>query len=456
MHAIRKGLALPITGAPRQQIETVAPPRRVGVVAADYVGLKPTMHVTVGDDIRRGQLLMEDKKLPGVRHTAPAEGRVLAVNRGDRRALQSVVIELSRGEREGHPDTTAFSAFSGRHPSGLTGDEVRALLVESGLWAALRGRPFSKVANPDDRPHSIFVTATDTNPLAASVEAVMMGAEGAFDDGLFALSRLTDGPLFVCTPAGSTLRLPEIERLRHEEFSGPHPAGTVGLHIHRLDPVDRHKVVWHVGYQDVIAIGRLFERGEFSAERVIALGGPSVRNPRLLRTRLGASLDDLVRDELQAPDAEHRVISGSVLSGRAAAGEVFGYLGRYHAQVSVLAEGRAREFLGWLGAGFDKYSTVNTFASRLLPGRRFAFTTSANGSPRAIIPLGMYERVMPMDLLPTFLARALVMRDIEKAEELGCLELDEEDLALCSFVCPGKTDFGPPLREVLTEIEKEG
>ncbi|HJO39560.1 MAG: Na(+)-translocating NADH-quinone reductase subunit A [Vicinamibacterales bacterium] len=456
VHTIRKGLALPITGAPRQEVEAGPAPHAVGVVAADYVGLKPTMHVSVGDDIQRGQLLMEDKTLAGVRHTAPAEGRVLAVNRGDRRALQSVVIELSRGEREGRPDTTSFSAFSGRHPSGLADDEVRSLLVESGLWTALRARPFSRVANPDVRPHSIFVTAIDTNPLAASVEAVMMGAEGAFDYGLFALSRLTEGPLFVCTPGGSTLRLPAIDRLRHEEFSGPHPAGTVGLHIHRLDPVDRQKVVWHVGYQDVIAIGRLFERGDLSAERVIALAGPSVRNPRLLRTRLGVSLDDLARDELHESDAEHRVISGSVLSGRAAAGDVFGYLGRYHQQVSVLAEGLAREFLGWLGPGFDKYSTINTFASTLLPGRRFAFTTSTNGSPRAIIPLGMYERVMPMDLLPTFLARALVMRDVEKAEELGCLELDEEDLALCSFVCPGKTDFGPPLRDVLMEIEKKG
>ena len=454
VHTTRKGLELPIAGEPRQEIETADVSRRVGVVAADYIGLRPTMHVSVGDDVRRGQLLMEDKKIQGVRYTAPAEGRILAINRGDRRALQSVIIELSRAELEGRPDSPRFSSFSGRHPSSLTGDEVRELLLESGMWTAIRGRPFSRVANPDGRPHSVFVTAIDSNPLAASVEAVMTGAQGAFETGLVGLSKLTDGPVFVCTARGTSLSLPKIGQVRHEEFAGPHPSGTVGLHIHRLDPVDRQKMVWHVGYQDVIAIGRLFERGEVSPERVVALGGTSVRNPRLLRTRLGASLDDLVRNELE--DGEHRVISGSVFSGRAAAGEVFGYLGRYHVQVSVLTEGRDREFLGWLRPGLHKYSTINTFVSRLLPRRRFVFTTATHGSPRAIIPIGMYERVMPMDLMPTFLARALVMRDAEKAEELGCVELDEEDLALCSFVCPGKTDFGTKLREVLTEIETEG
>ena len=458
VHTTRKGLRLPITGEPRQQIEAGATPRTVGVVAADFVGLRPTMHVNVGDDVRRGQLLMEDKKAPGVRYTAPAEGRVLAVNRGDRRALQSVVIELSRSEREGRPDAPRFSAFSSRHPSALTGDEVRELLVESGQWIALRGRPFSRVADPAERPHSIFVTAIDTNPLAASVETVLTGSQGAFETGLFALSKLTDGPLFVCTPTGLPLSPPQVDRLRHEEFAGPHPSGTVGLHIHRLDPVDRQKMVWHAGYQDVVAIGHLFNRGELAVDRVVALGGPSVRDPRLLKTRLGAALDELVRGQLvdEMASGEHRVISGSVFSGRAAAGAVFGFLGRYYQQVSVLAEGRTREFLGWLSPGFNKFSTISTFVSKLLPGRRFAFTTSTNGSRRTIIPIGMYERVMPLDLMPTFLARALAMRDVERAEELGCLELDEEDLALCSFVCPGKTDFGPQLRDVLTDIEKEG
>ena len=428
------------------------------MLADDYVGLRPTMHVSVGDTVSRGQLLFEDKTLPGVRCTAPAGGTVTAVNRGARRALQSVVIEQSRAEREGRePEAARFDGWSGRDPSGLTEREVRELLLESGQWTALRVRPFGRVADPATRPHSIFVTAVDTNPLAPSVAAILEGREGAFERGLAALARLTPGPVFVCTGPDQAVHPPASasNQIRHEVFDGVHPAGTVGLHIHTLDPVDRRKLVWHIGVQDVIATGRLFETGVLDVSRVVAVGGPPVERPRLLRTRIGASIDALADGAVDAA-ADCRFISGSVLSGRTAMGDVHGYLGRYHQQVSVLAEGREREFLGWLGPGFGTFSTIRTFASRLIPGRRFAMTTSTNGSPRAIVPIGMYERVMPMDLLPTPMLRALVMHDVERAEELGCLELEEEDLALCTFVDPGKTDFGPHLRRVLDTLRAEG
>ena len=241
---------------------------------------------------------------------------------------------------------------------------------------------------------------------------------------------------------------------RREEFDGPHPSGTVGFHIHTLDPVDRNKTVWYVGYQDVIAIGVLFSTGNLDLERVVSLAGPVVTRPRQIRTRVGASLDEMVDGELEGGD--NRVISGSVFAGRAASGEALGYLGRYHHQVSVIGEGRERRFLGWLAPGVDMFSVKPAFVSRLIPNKRFSFTTSTNGSPRAIVPIGSYEKVMPMDLLPTFLLRALVMHDVERAEQLGCLELEEEDVALLSFVDPGKADYGVHLREVLTTIEKEG
>ena len=457
-HRVTRGLRLPIAGEPSGPVGDARPARRVALVAADYVGLRPTMHVSVGDTVSRGQVLFEDKTMPGVRYTAPAAGTVTAINRGARRALQSVVIEQSRAEREGRaPEVAAFGAFSGRRPDGITGEAVRELLVESGQWTALRARPYGRVADPATRPHSIFVTAIDTNPLAPSVSAIVAGREGAFERGLAALARLTDGPVFVCTGPDEAVRVPAAaaERVRHEVFDGVHPAGTVGLHIHTLDPVDRRKVVWHIGVQDVIATGRLFETGVLDVSRVVALGGPPVARPRLLRTRIGAATEALANGDVhQAPG--HRVISGSVLSGRLAWGEVHGYLGRYHQQVSVLAEGRHREFLGWLGPGLGTFSTIRTFASALIPGRRFAMTTSTQGSPRAIVPIGMYERVMPMDLLPTPMLRALVMHDVERAEELGCLELDEEDVALCTFVDPGKTDFGPHLRRVLETLRAEG
>ena len=454
-HIIKKGLRLPALGEPDQTIESARMPRRVALLADDYVGVRPTMHVTVGDDVKRGQLLFEDKKRPGVRFTAPAAGTVVAILRGDRRRFRSIVIELGREEREGRgADTVRFASFSGRHPSGMSGDDVRELLVDSGQLVAIRARPFSRVADPQTRPHAIFVTAIDTEPFAPQVDVVLEGAHGPFERGVAALSRLTDGLVYICTAVGVGVRIPAGDRFRHEEFAGVHPTGTAGLHIHLLDPVARGKLVWHVGYQDVIAIGRLFETGELAVDRVVALAGPAQPRPRLVRTRLGASTADLLADESVADGT--RVVSGSLLSGRLAAGDTVGFLGRYHRQVCLIREGRARELLGWLAPGLGKFSSSRTFLSKFLPGLRFAFSTSTNGSLRAIVPIGLYERVMPMDLLPTPLLRALVMQDVERAEELGCLELDEEDLALCTFVCPSKLDYGVALRAVLTTIENEG
>jgi Na+-transporting NADH:ubiquinone oxidoreductase subunit A len=455
LHTIRKGLRLPALGEPDQTVGSARMTSRVALLADDYVGLRPTMHVTEGDDVRRGQLLFEDKKRPGVRFTAPGSGRVVAIHRGDRRSFRSIVIELSRDEREGRgADTVRFAAFSGGHPTGLSGDDVRALLVESGLWVAIRSRPFSRVAQPDTRPHAIFVTAIDTEPLAPRVDVVLEGVHGPFERGVAALTRLTDGLVYVCTAPDSGVPVPAGDRIRHEEFAGVHPAGTAGLHIHLVDPVGPGKPVWHVGYQDVVAIGQLFETGDLPVDRVVALSGPAQTRPRLVRSRLGASTVDLLADG--PVDDETRVVSGSLLSGRLAAGDVVGFLGRYHRQVCLLREGRSRDLLGWLTPGLRKFSASRTFLSALTPGRQMPFSTSTNGSKRAIVPIGLYERVMAMDLLPTPLLRALVMHDVERAEELGCLELDEEDLALCTFVCPSKLDYGAALRTVLTRIEAEG
>ena len=453
LHRVTRGLRIPLAGEPAGVVDRGRPVSHVALVGDDYVGMRPTLHVGVGDAVRRGQLLYEDKKTAGVRYTATAAGKVVAIHRGDRRAFQSLVIEVSSAERERRGAQVSFASYTGRHPSALGAAGVRDLLIESGLWTALRARPFSHVANPADSPRSIFVTATDTEPLAPEVEPIVSGRESDFEAGLIALTRLHEGPVFVCTSDRFGLPVPPIDRVRHERFAGPHPAGTAGFHIHTLDAAGRGRVVWHVGYQDALAIGRLFTTGTLDDERVIALGGPAVRRPRLLRTQLGASLDELTEGELVEGDV--RVVSGSVLSGRTAMGPAVGYLGRYHRQVSALAEGRGRELLGWALPGLDKFSAVPIFLSRLVPGRRFALTTSTHGSPRAIVPIGVYEKVMPFDLEPTYLLKALVSHDVERAEELGCLELDEEDLALCSFVCPGKHDFGRELRQVLSMIEKE-
>lgn len=455
VHSNRKGLNLPILGVPAEHVDAAAQPRRVALLGADYIGMKPTMLVQPGDVVRRGQPLFEDKKTAGVRYTSPAEGKVAAVNRGGQRSFVSMVIELSAAELGGRAGSEQrYGSYSGRSVEALSGDQVRELLLESGCWPALRSRPFSRVADPAVRPKSIFVTAMDTGPLAPPMAPIVAERGEEIRQGLLALTKLTDGTVFVCQAQGDGLEMPAHDRVRTERFRGPHPSGTAGWHIHTLDPVDRNKCVWYLGLQDVIAFGHLFRTGTLWVDRVVSIGGPSVRRPRLLRTRLGAGLDDVVKAELT--DGEHCVLSGSVLAGRRASGEIEGYLGRYHQQISVLALGNRREFLGWLSPGFGKYSVLGTFVSKLMPGKRFAFDTSLNGSHRAIIPVGVYEKVFPFDLPPTHLLRSIAVRDLEKCEEYGVLELDEEDLALCSFVDPGKNDFGPNLRQVLTTLEKEG
>jgi Na+-transporting NADH:ubiquinone oxidoreductase subunit A len=426
-------------------------------MADDYPFMKPSMRIKVGDEVKRGQVLFEDRKTEGVRFSAPGAGKIAAINRGERRALISVVIQLSRGEVRGGEDQDhqSFGSYTGRDVGQLNGDQVRSLLAESGLWTALRTRPFSKVPSPDESCHSIFVTVTDTNPLCAAPEVILDGRTNDFRRGLQALAKLTEGTVWLCHGQNLSLDVGDLPSVKAEEFRGPHPAGLAGTHIHHLAPVGRTRTVWYVGYQDVVAIGHLFGTGKLDVERVVSLAGPAVRSPRLLRTRQGAAVGPLVEGELI--DGEVRVVSGSVLNGRATTDERTDFLGRYHQQISCLAEGRRRRFIGWMMPGFDRYSTISAYTGSLR-GRshRFDLDTSTNGGHRAMVPIGMFERVMPLDIMPTFLLRSLLVDDLERAEALGCLELDEEDLALCTFVSPGKEDYGPALRRNLTEIWKEG
>ncbi|MCV6614606.1 MAG: Na(+)-translocating NADH-quinone reductase subunit A [Cellvibrionaceae bacterium] len=448
MIKIRRGLDLPITGAPEQAIYDGPSVRSVAVIGPDYHGMKPTMAVAVGDKVKLGQLLFTDKKTEGVRYTAPASGTVAAINRGAQRVLQSVVIDVEEGEAE------SFASYSEDQLAGLEAEQVRDNLNNAGLWTALRSRPYSKVPALDTTPNSIFVTAMDTAPLAANPELVIREQRDAFVNGLTVLARLTAGKVYVCKAAGADIFTGNNSRVESQEFDGPHPAGNAGTHIHFLDPVSVNKTVWTIGYQDVIAVGKLFTTGQLYTERVIALAGPQVEQPRLLRTRLGANTDELTAGQQKA--GENRVISGGVFGGRSARG-AFAFLGRYANQLAVLSEGDGeRELLHYLRAGANKHSSLAIYVSNLFKGKLFDFNTSANGSERAMVPVGAYENLMPLDILPTQLLRALIVGDTDMAQKLGALELDEEDLALCTYSCPGKYEYGPILRDNLTRIEKEG
>ncbi len=459
VHTIKKGLDLPITGAPEARIYDDAPTvSRVAVMAADYPLMKPRMHVSEGDEVKRGSILFEDRKSDNVRFTAPGAGKIVAINRGAKRVLQSVVIELSEGERSGDPgeaDLQSFESYTGKDPEQLSREQVVALLVESGAWTALRGRPYDRVPSPNsDAPPAVFVTCTDTNPLAGAQETILADAKEDFARGLRAVAKLTEGSVWLNTHAGSALNSGGVGKVKHEQWQGKHPAGLVGTHIHMLDPVHRDKTVWHLDGQAVVNIGRLFGTGALGVKRIVAIAGPQAAHPRLVRSRLGASLDELTEGQLKPGD--NRVIAGSVLCGRTAHGDRLGFLGRYHQIVSVIVEDRERVFMGWMLPGFDKFSVVKAYAAAMLPMKRFAFTTSTNGSPRAMVPINTFERVMPLDVMPTFLLRAIAVNDVIRAESLGAMELAEEDLGLCSFVSPGKVDFGARLRTTLDTIWKEG
>lgn len=448
MIEVKKGLDLPITGVPEQRIEDARPVRHVAVLGTDYVGMKPTMEVKEGDTVKLGQLLFTDKKIDGVRFTAPAAGEVVAINRGEKRRLLSVVIQVAETE-----EAVEFTAHGRDKLAGLERQVVVDQLVESGLWTALRTRPYSRTPAIDSVPADIFVTAIDTHPLAADPAKVINEQTQAFEDGLKVLTRLTEGKVYLCSGPDSSIPGGNIDGVQAQTFAGPHPAGLVGTHIHHLSPVALHKRVWHIGYQDVIAFGKLFAEGRLDVSRVLAVGGPRAEKPRLLRTRLGASTEELLAGEVVEPD-DTRVISGSVFSGFTCEGSLR-YLGRFHNQVSLLEEGNKRPFMGWFSPGKNRHSVLGIYLSKFTGLKDYAPTTSTNGSERAMVPVGAYEQVMPLDILPTQLLRSLIVGDIETAMQLGCLELDEEDLALCTYVCPGKYEYGPILRDNLTTIEKE-
>jgi Na+-transporting NADH:ubiquinone oxidoreductase subunit A len=443
---IRRGLNLPLTGQPDQAITAGAGTRSVALQGADYLGLKPRMLVEQGQHVAAGQPLFVDKRDQQVSFTAPVSGTVMMINRGARRALQSVVIEMD----EAQPLCDDYRGLADQDLASLSAAEITAPLYKSGLWTAFRTRPYSKVPLSGSRPAAIFVTAIDTQPLAADPAVIINEYADAFEQGLRVIARLSDGSVFLCT--ASDWQGPQVAGVQHAEFTGPHPAGLPGTHIHHLHPASVENTVWHIGYQDVIAIGMLFAEGRLWTERVIALGGQGFKQPRLVTTRLGASIEELVAGELQS-DTPARIVSGSVLNGRVAEG-ADAYLGRYHLQVTTVPKLRRRRLFGWLRSGAYSYAGLLSPRNPRPAGQ--LLTTAQYGRPTAMLPIDAFDKVMPLDLLPVPLLKALLIQDTDQAQLLGCLELAPEDLALCSFVCPGKNDYGAVLLENLKQIERDG
>jgi len=443
-YKLKKGLDLPISGAIESQNITPFYGDQVAILGSDFKGMKPSLAVKEGDTVSKGQVLFSCKKNEGLKFCSRFDGKVVGINRGERRIFQSLVLALSSHKE----DSTSGSSVDTK---SLTAEKVRSTLIEKGEWCSLRERPFDKVAPVNGTPKALFVTAMDSNPLAPDSGLIIEKNKEDFELGLEALGLLTSGKTYVCVGESSKLSL-KTDKVEMVQFKGAHPAGCPGTHMHFLYPVNLERTAWHIGYQDVIAVGYLFRTGELKCTKVVGLCGPKAKTPQLFEVYRGSGVTALIGQN-QSLDGI-RVISGSVLSGHICAGP-FDFLGHYHNQVTLIEEDKNREFLGWQSPGLNKFSNKSIFLSKLFKGKSFDLGSSTHGSKRAMVPIGMFEDIMPLDILPTQLLRSLSSKDLETSQELGCLELAEEDLSLCTFVSPGKVDFGLLLRENLELIEKE-
>ncbi len=442
---LSKGLDIPVLGAPTGAIEDAAATQAVAILGRDYIGLKPRLLVEEGDLVASGTPILFHKDLPDVLITAPRSGRIKAINRGARRVLISVEIEADASA----PEPLDFSKTGdGTTPAGLT-----ERLCTAGLWTSFRTRPYSKVPEPGTMPAAIYVTAMDTEPLSGDASAIINEEPDAFTRGLEAIAKLTEGATYLCLETGAQLPGSDLPDITPVSFSGPHPAGLAGTHMHFLEPPSAEKLVWTIGFHDVIAIGRLLLTGHLDMRRTIALSGPLCTNPRMVRTDAGASMTDLCARDL-AEGVPARIISGSILSGQAGDGPD-AYLGRYGRQITLIAEDKEQIPMGWIRPMASKYAVQPVLGSAIAK-KLYALTSNLNGGRRAMVPIGTFEQLVPQDFLPTQLLRALLVMDTDAAQALGALELDEEDVALCGFACPAKYEYGMALRDSLTKIEKEG
>ncbi len=446
---IKKGHDLNLSGKPEKKFLEVPSPEILKISPLDFKGLKPKLLVRENDVVKTGTPLLRDKLHPDSVFCSPGSGVISKVKYGERRRIESISIRL-----DGKDENESLKSFSGGELASLSADDIKEYMLRTGAWTFIRQRPFSKVADPDKTPKSIFIPAMPTAPFAPDLEFILSQDSDGFQAGLDILSKLTGGKVNLVVHKKAKLPvLTQAKNVEIHRFSGPHPAGNVGIHIHYIDPIrNMNDIVWYLGVQDVLAIGRLFTKGEFPRYKYITVGGSGVAKRGYLKIRRGMTLGDILRNN--SLDGDVRLISGDVLSGKKK--NIDDGLGFYDEVISVIPESRKREFLGWLSPGFKKYSLSNTFPSKLLGLKDHGMNTAMNGSERAIIPFGQIESVLPMDIMPTFLLKAVLSRDIEEMEKLGIYECDPEDFALCTFVDVSKMEISRIIREGLEFIEAEG
>lgn len=441
---ITKGLNINLTG----EAEKVVKSHTADVYAlkpTDYIGVFPRMLVKEGDEVKAGTPLFLDKYREDIVFTSPVSGRVKEVKRGAKRALLEVKVES-----DGKFESLMFGAGN---PLELGREGVIEKLLKSGLWAMIRQRPYSVVANPKDKPKAIFISTFDTSPLAPDNDFIVHGQGEAFQAGLDALSVLTSGKVHLNIDANATHSkvFTNSKRVQINQFSGPHPAGNVGVQINKIDPINKGDVVWYLYPQEVITIGKLFLTGQYDSTRIIALTGSEVLSPSYYKTNIGVSIESLVKDNVAS--GNKRYISGNVLTGKKI--DLDGFVSFQHTQVTVIPEGDYYEFLGWALPGFDKFSMSRTFPSFLFPSKKYKLDTNMHGGDRAYVMTGQFEKVFPMDIYPLQLIKAILVEDIDLMENLGIYEVDEEDFALCEVIDTSKTNIQEIVRRGLDLMRKE-
>jgi Na+-transporting NADH:ubiquinone oxidoreductase subunit A len=443
---IKKGLDIKLAGEARRDITELPLPETFAIKPTDFPGVIPKLFVQPGDEVKAGTPLYCDKNNEMVKFCSPVSGEVTEILRGDKRRLLEIRILADK--------EINYLSFMKSDPLHLNRDQVLEILLNSGAWPLIRQRPFGIIANPQDQPKSIFISAFDSHPLAPDLNFILKDCEHDFQTGLNALQKLTSGKIHlnIKSEVQTSSVFLKAKGVEINTISGPHPAGNVGVQIHHIDPVNKGEIVWCIQPQDLLIIGRLFNEGRFNAGRIIAVTGSRVINPQYYQTAIGAQVKNYLRDA-GLKDGVNRIISGNILTGEKIPPE--GYLNFYDAQVTVIPEGNEPEFIGWLKPGLKKFSMSRAFFSWLAPHKIHDLDTNLHGEERPFVMTGQYEQVLPMDIYPVHLLKSILVEDIEQMEKLGIYEVVEEDFALCEFVCTSKIESQSIIRKGLELVRKE-
>ncbi len=435
---IRKGLNIPIQGkAEKIANQTQTEGCLFALKPTDFPSVTPKSSLKAEDKVKAGDVVFFDKNRPEVKFTSPISGTLKSIHRGERRKILEYIIE---------PDTTQeFVRFEVENFNELSRDKIVELLLNSGTWPLIRQRPYDVIAKASDIPKAIFISAFDSSPLAPDYDYILNGQEADFQKGIDALKKLTEGAVHI-TINGEYVANKTFSSCKGVELNtitGPHPSGNVGIQMHHIDPINKGEVAWHINPQDVLIIGRLFNKGIFDASRTVALTGSEIKKPKYYKTLLGASIQSLVENNVE--EGNLRYISGNVLTGTQIASD--GFIGYYSHQVTVIPEGDYYEFFGWATPGLKKFSVSRTFFSWLTPKKEYRLDGNLHGGERPFVFSEEYEKVLPMDILPVHLIKSIMIEDIDLMEQLGIYEIGEEDLALCEFVCTSKIEVQKTLRQ---------